>query len=96
VLSASRRRGASPSAAPTSATEIFSRPHACRSYTIGRPPVLPMRPARSTPPFLCLHADGCAVLLARRHKSAMVLTSGPWDFSIYGEPFVSPKGGFQG
>jgi len=33
VLSASRRRGASPSAAPTSATEIFSRPHACRSYT---------------------------------------------------------------
>jgi len=55
-----------------------------------------MRPARSTPPFLCLHADGCAVLLARRHKSAMVLTSGPWDFSIYGEPFVSPNGGFQG
>jgi len=33
VPSGTRRRVASPSAEPTSAAEIFSRPHACRSYT---------------------------------------------------------------
>lgn len=42
------------------------------------------------------HADACAVLLARRHKGAVVLTTDHRDFSVYRVPFVSPKGEFHG
>lgn len=42
------------------------------------------------------YADACAVLLARRHKGAVVLTTDHRDFSIYRVPFVSPKGEFRG
>lgn len=41
-------------------------------------------------------ADACAVLLARRHKGAVVLTTDHRDFSVYRVPFVSPKGEFHG
>ncbi len=40
------------------------------------------------------YADACAVLLARRYKGAVVLTTDHRDFSIYRVPFVSPKGEF--
>ena len=40
------------------------------------------------------YADACAVLLARRHKGAAVLTTDHRDFSVYRVPFVSPKGEF--
>ncbi len=40
------------------------------------------------------YADACAVLLARRHKGAVVLTTDHRDFSVYRVPFVSPKGEF--
>ena len=42
------------------------------------------------------YADACAVLLARRHKGAVVLTTDHRDFSIYRVPFVSPKGEYHG
>lgn len=42
------------------------------------------------------YADACAVLLARRHKGAVVLTTDHRDFSIYRVPFVSPRGEFSG
>jgi predicted nucleic acid-binding protein len=42
------------------------------------------------------YADACAVLLARRHKGAVVLTADHRDFSVYRVPFVSPKGEFHG
>ena len=42
------------------------------------------------------YADACAVLLARRHKGAVVLTTDHRDFSVYRVPFVSPKGEFYG
>lgn len=42
------------------------------------------------------YADACAVLLARRHKGAVVLTTDHRDFSVYRVPFVSPKGDFHG
>ena len=42
------------------------------------------------------YADACAVLLARRHKGAVVLTTDHRDFSVYRVPFVSPKGEFHG
>jgi predicted nucleic acid-binding protein len=41
------------------------------------------------------YADACAVLLARRHKGAMVLTTDHRDFSVYRVPFISPKGEFR-
>jgi predicted nucleic acid-binding protein len=41
-------------------------------------------------------ADACAVLLARRHKGAVVLTTDHRDFSGYRVVFVSPKGEFHG
>jgi predicted nucleic acid-binding protein len=40
------------------------------------------------------YADACAVLLARKHRGAVVLTTDHRDFSIYRVPFVSPKGEF--
>lgn len=42
------------------------------------------------------YADACAVLLVRRHKGAVVLTTDHRDFSVYRVPFVSPKGEFHG
>lgn len=42
------------------------------------------------------YADACAVLLTRRHKGAVVLTTDHRDFSIYKVPFISPKGEFRG
>jgi predicted nucleic acid-binding protein len=42
------------------------------------------------------YADACAVLLSRRHKGAVVLTTDHRDFSVYRVPFVSPKGEFRG
>ena len=42
------------------------------------------------------YADARAVLLARRHKGAVVLTTDHRDFSVYRVPFVSPKGEFHG
>lgn len=42
------------------------------------------------------YADGCAVLLARVHKRAVVLTTDNRDFSVYRVPVVSPKGEFHG
>lgn len=42
------------------------------------------------------YADACAVLLTRRHKGAVVLTTDHRDFSVYRVPFVSPKGEFHG
>jgi predicted nucleic acid-binding protein len=42
------------------------------------------------------YADACAVLLARRHKGAVMLTTDHRDFSVYRVPFVSPKGEFHG
>ena len=42
------------------------------------------------------YADACAVLLARRHPGAVVLTTDHRDFSIYKVPFISPKGEFRG
>jgi len=41
VRRGTRRPVASPSGTPTSAAEIFRRPHACRSYTIQPPPGFP-------------------------------------------------------
>lgn len=41
------------------------------------------------------YADACALLLARRHKGAVVLTTDHRDFSVYRVPFVSPKGEFR-
>lgn len=42
------------------------------------------------------YADACAVLLARRYKGSVVLTTDHRDFSVYRVPFVSPKGEFPG
>ena len=42
------------------------------------------------------YADACAVLLARRHKGAVVLTTDHRDFSVYRVPFISPQGEFHG
>lgn len=42
------------------------------------------------------YADACAVLLVRRHKGAVVLTTDHRDFSVYRVPFVSPRGEFRG
>jgi predicted nucleic acid-binding protein len=42
------------------------------------------------------YADACAVLLARRHKGAVVLTTDHRDFSVYRVPFVSSLGEFHG
>lgn len=42
------------------------------------------------------YADACAVLLARRHKGAVVLTTDHRDFATYRVPFISPKGEFHG
>jgi hypothetical protein len=42
------------------------------------------------------YADACAVLLARRHKGTVVLTTDHRDFSVYRVLFVSPKGEFHG
>jgi len=41
------------------------------------------------------YADACAVLLARKHRGAVVLTTDHRDFSIYRVPFVSPKGEYS-
>lgn len=41
------------------------------------------------------YADACAVLLARKHRGAVVLTTDHRDFSIYKVPFISPKGAFH-
>ena len=40
------------------------------------------------------YADACAVLLARKYRGAVVLTTDHRDFSIYRVPFVSPQGEF--
>ena len=42
------------------------------------------------------YADAGAVLLARRHKGAVVLTTDHRDFSVYRVSFVSPRGTFHG
>lgn len=42
------------------------------------------------------YADACAVMLARAHKGAVVVTTDHRDFSVYRVPFVSPKGEFHG
>lgn len=42
------------------------------------------------------YADACAVLLARKHPGAVVLTTDHRDFSVYRVPFISPKGEFLG
>ncbi len=42
------------------------------------------------------YADGCAVLLAKAHKGAVVVTTDHRDFSTYRVPFISPKGEFHG
>ncbi len=41
------------------------------------------------------YADACAVLLARKHPGAIVLTTDHRDFSVYRVPFVSPRGEFH-
>ncbi len=41
------------------------------------------------------YADACAVILARRHRGAVVLTTDHRDFSAYKVPFVSPRGEFH-
>jgi len=41
------------------------------------------------------YADACAVLLSRRHRGAVVLTTDHRDFSTYKVPFISPKGSFH-
>ncbi len=41
-------------------------------------------------------ADACAVLLARRHRGAVVVTTDHRDFSAYRVPFISPRGEFHG
>lgn len=42
------------------------------------------------------YADACAVLLAKTHKAAVVVTTDHRDFSVYRVPFVSPLGEFYG
>lgn len=42
------------------------------------------------------YADACAVLLARRHRGSVVLTTDHRDFSVFRVPFVSPYGEFHG
>lgn len=42
------------------------------------------------------YADACAVLLARRHKGAVVVTTDHRDFASYRVPFISPRGEFHG
>lgn len=42
------------------------------------------------------YADGCAVILVKTHKGAVVVTTDHRDFSTYRVPFVSPKGEFHG
>jgi predicted nucleic acid-binding protein len=39
-------------------------------------------------------ADACAVVLARNHEHAFVLTTDFRDFSTYAIPFASPQGAF--
>ena len=41
------------------------------------------------------YADAGAVLLARKHPGAVVLTTDHRDFSVYRVPFVSPRGEFH-
>jgi predicted nucleic acid-binding protein len=41
------------------------------------------------------YADACAVLLARRHTGATVLTTDHTDFTVYRVPFISPRGSFK-
>jgi predicted nucleic acid-binding protein len=41
------------------------------------------------------YADACAVLLARRHPGATVLTTDHTDFTVYRVPFISPRGSFK-
>lgn len=41
------------------------------------------------------YADACAVLLARRHRGATVLTTDHTDFTVYRVPFISPRGSFK-
>lgn len=41
------------------------------------------------------YADACAVILAKRHKGAVVMTTDHRDFSAYKVPFVSPRGSFH-
>lgn len=41
------------------------------------------------------YADACAVLLARRHRGATVLTTDHTDFTVYRLPFISPRGEFR-
>jgi predicted nucleic acid-binding protein len=41
------------------------------------------------------YADACAVILSRRHRGAVVLTTDHRDFSAYRVPFVSPRGEFH-
>lgn len=41
------------------------------------------------------YADACAVLLARRHRGAVVVTTDHRDFSVYKVPFISPRGEFR-
>lgn len=41
------------------------------------------------------YADAAAVLLARRHRGAVVLTTDHRDFTVYRVPFVSPRGEFK-
>jgi predicted nucleic acid-binding protein len=40
-------------------------------------------------------ADACAVVLARSHEQAFVLTTDFRDFSAYRVPFASPEGAFH-
>ena len=58
-------------------------------------PVKVLELMRRYPPEMD-YADARAVLLARRHKGAVVLTTDHRDFSVYRVPFVSPKGEFHG
>ncbi len=41
------------------------------------------------------YADACAVLLAKAHKGAVVVTTDHRDFATYRIPFISPKGTFH-
>ena len=41
------------------------------------------------------YADACAVLLARAHPGAVVVTTDHRDIAIYRVPFISPKGEFR-
>lgn len=41
------------------------------------------------------YADASAVILAGRHRGAIVLTTDHRDFSAYKVPFVSPRGEFH-